>query len=443
MFSISRCGFTVTSIAFCSFLLFFESISLSQEANKDGRTTSSTGSSRQMPDWLSLGGSLRLRTEGRTGIGFTKGADDAYFLSRLRLDVGIKATPWLNLFVQGQDSRSPGNLRSNSRVRDPLDLRQAYFELADPARRWIKLKVGRQELRYGTERVISPGDWGNVTRTFDAAKLTLGDPDTNVDIFAASVVQVDVNALNKRRDGDNLYGIYAQMKRLLPNATVEPFLLYKTMAGGSAGAGAHLYTAGARLAARLPANFDFSTKLASQTGSSGTDTISAWAGYWIIGYTMPATLLSPRFLIEYAHASGDRNAFDGRRETFDPLFPSPHADFGIADLVGWRNVRDFRTGIELTPSAESMVRASLHSFWLASRMDHFYNPVGQIVASVPPGGSISSKIGNELDISWTYRPVPKITLGAGWARLFPGRFLKLSTPGAGSSYAYLFFNYTL
>jgi hypothetical protein len=326
-----------------------------------------------------------------------------------------------------------------------LDLRQAYLEWADPdrGRGWIKLKVGRQDLRYGTERLLSPADWGNVSRTFDAAKLTLGSMDTNVDIFEASVVQIEVNALNKRRDGDNLYGVYGQLKRLLPNATVEPFLIYKTVAGGSTLAGTRFYTIGSRVVARLPAGFDFSTKLAGQRGSSGNDTISAWAGYWILGYSIPDARFSPRLFVEYAYGSGDRNALDGRRGTFDPLFPSPHADFGIADLVGWRNVKELRHGIELKLSAESIVRSSLHSFWLASKADHFYNPAGQIVAFAPPGGSIGSKLGNELDISWTYQPVPKITLGAGWARLFPGRFLQLNSPGAASSYAYLFFNYTL
>jgi len=384
-----------------------------------------------------------MRTEGRTGIGFEKGSDDLYFLSRLRLDVGIKATPWLKLFVQGQDSRSPGNLRSNSRVRDPLDLRQAYFELSAAAQGWIKVKVGRQELRYGSERLISPADWGNAARTFDAAKLTLGNPDTNVDIFAASVVQIDTKALNRRRDGNNLYGVYAQMKRLLPNTTFEPFLFYKTATGGSTVAGTRHYTIGSRVVARLPAQFDFSTKLASQWGSSGKSTISAWAGYWILGYSMPDAPFSPRVFSEYAYGSGDRNASDGRMGTFDPLFPSPHADFGIADLVAWRNVKDVRNGIELKLSAESMVRSSFHAFWLASKADHFYNPVGQIVAFAPPGGAVSSKMGNELDVSWTYQPVPKVTLGAGWARLFPGQFLQRNTAGSGSSYAYLFLNYSL
>ena len=291
--NIRRC-FVVCAIAYFLFS-FLELACRGEEANRDGTGAPSTAATRRVPEWLSIGGSFRSRVEGRTGIDFEKGADDGYFLSRLRLDVGIKATPWLNLFVQGQDSRSPGIRNANSRVRDPLDIRHAYFELADSRRRWIKLKAGRQELLYGSERLISPGDWGNVTRTFDAAKLTLGNSETNVDIFAASVVQVDVNALNKRQDGNNLYGVYGQLKELMSNAIVEPFLLYKTMRGATVGPSTRVYTAGARVLARLPADFDFSTKLAIQRGSLADDTISAWAGYWILGYTRHAAALSPAF----------------------------------------------------------------------------------------------------------------------------------------------------
>ena len=58
---------------------------------------------RRLPDWLNLSAEFRLRTEGRTGLGPTGGVDDAYLLSRIRINIEVHPTPWLQLFVQGQD----------------------------------------------------------------------------------------------------------------------------------------------------------------------------------------------------------------------------------------------------------------------------------------------------------------------------------------------------
>jgi len=50
------------------------------------------------------------------------------------------------------------------------------------------VKVGRQVLLYGDERLIGPSDWTNLSRTFDAVKLRWAEKNWWVDAFASTVV---------------------------------------------------------------------------------------------------------------------------------------------------------------------------------------------------------------------------------------------------------------
>ena len=52
-------------------------------------------------------------------------------------------------------------------------------------------RVGRQELLYGSERLISPLDWANTRRTFEGFKFFWQGQDWNVDFFATRPVIVD------------------------------------------------------------------------------------------------------------------------------------------------------------------------------------------------------------------------------------------------------------
>jgi hypothetical protein len=58
-----------------------------------------------------------------------------------------------------------------------------------------------------------------------------------------------------------------------------------------------------------------------------------------------------------AYASGDSNRTDGVRETFGEGFLSGHDKLGLSDLVGWRNVRHARVGLEVRPRSTWQCRS--------------------------------------------------------------------------------------
>jgi len=73
-----------------------------------------------------------------------------------------------------------------------------------------------------------------------------------------------------------------------------------------------------------------------------------FAGHWIVGKTIGGPW-KVRVAEEYNAASGDASPNDGRRQTFDQLYPTGHDKLGLADQVGWKNIRDLRSIVELTP----------------------------------------------------------------------------------------------
>ena len=72
-------------------------------------------------------------------------------------------------------------------------------------------------------------------------------------------------------------------------------------------------------------------------------------GGTLAGATSLPGWAAPKVTSEYNFATGDDVANDGKRQTFDQLYPTGHDKLGLADQVGWRNIHHLREGIEITP----------------------------------------------------------------------------------------------
>jgi alginate export protein len=400
-----------------------------------------------LPKWLRFSGEFRDRVEGRTAFGFRSGDNDAYDLTRLRLNMQLTPTKWLRGFVQAQDARALGigSTHVNTTLKDIFDLRQAFLEVRGGEKGHVILTVGRQELNFGAQRLIGSLDWGNTARTFDAARLAVVSENARVDVFASSVVKIKTSQFDNHVAGENFYGIYGSFKDAVPKATFEPYVLWKTLSRVRSEEGlvgdADIFAVGGRLIGKLPAGFDYAMEMARQSGHSSNDDIAAWAGYWIAGYAPTHVRLKPHFSIEYDYASGDARRGDGKVGTFDQLYPTNHAYYGIADQVGWRNISDLRTGMDVQPLPKLKANFDWHFFWLANGHDGLYNAGGALVVQPPASGDAHTDVGRELDVYLTFSPSQEVTLGAGFGHLFPGQFLKENSPGSGTSFPYAFLTY--
>ncbi|MGE0393570.1 MAG: alginate export family protein [Vicinamibacterales bacterium] len=400
-----------------------------------------------LPSWLRLRGEFRERMEGLNNFAFTDGRDTTFFLSRVRLQATVTPNKSLSFVVQAQDARVANKTVGPTAApfRDEIDLRMAYAEIGD-AKAPVAIRAGRQELVYGDQRLLGHVSWLNGARTFDAAKVMVRGKSVSVDAFVASVVTLNDTAFNKSAfDASRFAGVYATTGKLVPKATVEPYLYYRFGSAQRAETGAlgdlQQATLGVRWVGTLPARLDYNVEMVAQRGSLATDDISAWAGHWMVRETLTKKYAVKAFG-EFNYASGDGNATDGTRGTFDQLYPTPHDKIGLADQASWKNVKHLRAGFELTPRKGLSVATSYHSIWLANTRDALYNAGGAVIARVPAGAA-SAHVGQEIDVQATWAVSPILSLAGGYSHLAPGAFLKQATPGASYSSPYLMLTYLL
>lgn len=356
----------------------------------------------RLPHWLKFSGEYRARFEGFENGAFKDNNDDAYYLSRLRINLTIQPASWLKFVAQGQDARVFGKNQKPyvAPYQDTMNLRLGYVELRNPEVDSISARVGRQELNFGDQRLVGSLNWTNTARSFDAARITVRHQGYRLDVFAASVVNLQNNEFEHHTQGNNLHGLYGGIEKLVPQAVIEPYVFWRLSHGVVSETGKigklDTKTAGIRWAGKLPVNFDYNVEMAYQTGMQSTDDVKAWAGHWQTGYTFVRTHWKPRLIAEYNYASGDGNGKDGNRHTFDQLYPTGHDKYGLADQVGWRNIHDLRTGVEFKPRAKWQVSGIFHDWWLADAHDALYAANSAAVAKVATG-TAGRHVGEELD----------------------------------------------
>lgn len=397
----------------------------------------------ELPSWLRFSGEERMRMEGYENGGFKGNNEDLYLLQRMWLNMKIQPAWWLKVFAQSQDSRVfLKNGTPAPPYQDSWDLRQAYAELGDMEKGFFALRVGRQEINLGEQRLVGSTPWSNTARTFDAARLTLHHKKVRLDAFAASVVVLKDGQVGEVTPGNNLYGLYGGLLNVVPKSTIEPYFLWRSQSTVKAqlgGVGTYdMKVTGVRWVGTLPRGFDYNTDLAFERGSVLADSIDAWAGHWVLGYTATALKWTPRFLVEYNTATGSASTKLGQRHTFDQLYPTAHDKYGLADQVGWKNIHHVRVGPEwkIVPRWSMAVRYS--DYWLADAHDALYTTSNAVVAQMA-NGSAGRWVGQEVDFV-NLVTVSKITqIGAGLSHIFPGTFLKTATPGQSYTAPYLFF----
>ena len=401
---------------------------------------------KELPKWLKFSGEFRARLEGFSGGGFKVDSSDAYYLNRIRFAMSVQPTSWFKVFAQMQDARVAfKNTPAAPPYQNTFDLYQGYLELGNTEKGFVAVRAGRQELNFGEQRLIGSADWNNTARSFDAVRLTLHPVSgVRVDAFSSSVVVATDGTFDHHHAGDDLHGLYGGLEKLVPNATIEPYVLWRVSPRikNEAGSIANLseYTSGFRWVGKLPAHFDYGAEMDLQRGGLGSDRVHAWAGHWIGGYTISSLAYKPRLLVEYNYASGDDNSKDGVRGTFDQLYPTAHNKYGLLDQVGWKNIKDVRTGVEMKPAKRWTTAVIFHDWYLADPHDALYNAASAVVARNPTG-VLATHVGEELDAQAGVSLNKAMTIAFGFGHLFPGEFIEKATPGRSYNFPYLMFTY--
>jgi Alginate export len=399
--------------------------------------------------FLSLGGQVRARWEYWNNFNFDEANDDDFGLLRLRLHGDLHAGDHVRVFVEGKSATAtdrdlPGGRRTLDV--DELDVQNAFVDLIAPAGEWTgTLRLGRQELSYGAQRLISPLDWSNTRRTWDGGRIILKNNTWRIDSFATQYVPVDKYDFNEPDSDQKFYGVYAVHDITDLKLKVDLYALRLDREHASTGSPAEdddRYTAGLRLSGTCPlTGVEYDVEGGWQFGDAGERDIEAWFAAAELGYTLADVAMKPRVYLGYDYASGDDNPGDDKAKTFNQLYPLVHAFLGYIDVVGRQNIEDVSFGASLWPVAKKIqAKADYHLFNRAETEDALYNAGGAIVRKGSDGES--KDVGSEIDLTVTYKISRETTAWAGYSHFFAGDFIEESGPDEDINFAYASIQYT-
>lgn len=371
--------------------------------------------------------SLRLRPEFRDNFDFKPANDSDFFWSQqLRFAVRVRLHSALTGYVQVQDVHAWGAARDDIIYQFNTNLRQFYVDWGPRER--FQLRLGRQELLYGNQRLVGPFGWDTVGRTFDGARLTWKwSANWTTDAFAARLVAVR-RGTPRRPGNQDLYGFYSRFTPRRPDQ-LEFYALYHRdglRTRGELLTGSleppRIVTLGTHLFRASQTGFRYDIESAWQTGERGPDRHRAAALAAQASYTFRARF-SPLVAFEYDFATGDGNPADARSDEFHNLFPTNHYFYGHADLMGWRNMHDLRGTLAAQFHPKLRLQADYHRFLLASRRGRWSSAGGQTLGFVP-GGTVGRDLGQEFDVILRVPLHKHLQFEAGYSVFVPGAFAR-------------------
>jgi len=392
-------------------------------------------------DWyLSLGGQARYRYDyfNNTSFGAGRQDEDGFHLFRFLGHADVHFGPNVRAFVQIDSSLEygrTGGVRPGDM--DNVDFQQAFldFNLPLESANSVMLRVGRQELAYGAQRLVSPSDWSNVRRTFDGAKMVVETSTDTLEAFIVRPVTVTNNRLNGDDDHTWFSGIYnvTALPDLFPSAgsKLDLYLLALDKGVSSVNAvSSDTVTIGSRFHSH-PHPWDMDVEFDGQFGRTGDSSIAAYSIAAEGGYTFSAVMFSPRASLGFDLASGSPNP----AHRFNQLFPPLYTYLGHLYLFGRENIIDLHPALALTLNRDVTLTFAEHSFWRQNVNDAVYNLDSQVVRA--PSGSHEAFIGAEFDVTLSWQVNRHISAYTGWAHLFTGPFLNDTGAHSDEDFFYL------
>jgi hypothetical protein len=394
---------------------------------------------RLRDDWLfSAGGSTWTRYTNDHNSRLT-GVHNDYLQVRSRIYTDLWYRDAFRLYVEGIYADTYGA----SLPLLPIDSTRVDFlnlfvdaKLAEVAGAPVYARVGRQELLFGSQRLISPLEWANTRRTFQGARFFRASEKLDLDLFWVQPVIPNPTALDSVDNNQNFAGAWGTYK---PKKGTF-FDLYYLMLDNTntvnqldiQRAPATTHTIGSRFTGDRDSRLLWDFEGAIQFGRRGEADIIAGMATAGLGYHAKDRRWKPTLWAYYDYASGDGNPNAGNYSTFNPLFPFGHHYFGWLDLVGRQNIHDLSASLHLYPTNWVTLWFQYHNFWLDRRRDALYS-AGGVALRRDPTGQSGNFVGNEIDAIVNFHLTKRIDILAGYSYLFAGEFLRNTTrPGAGS-----------
>jgi Alginate export len=405
---------------------------------------------------LSIGGEIRVQAKNENDSRLTT-TNNRYELLRNRVYADLWYKDEFRVYVEYLDAQSYNQSLPPLAIDiDHSDLLNAFVDmkLGDVDGNPIYFRVGRQELLYGSQRLISTLDWANTRRTFDGAKVFYRSDKLDLDVFYTRPVVVSPSHFDSADWNRQFAGAWATY-RPEKGQEIDAYYLYldsdlKVPFGYVPGGrgGYYINTFGGRYSGdhKLQADactdhgsFLWDFEAALQCGEWSNRNAFAGMSSTGIGYQATQLPMQPSFWVYYDFASGAANPTGtGTFSDFNQLFPFGHYYFGYLDLVGRENIRDLNFQATAFPTKWMTALAQYHIFTLDEARSPLFGPApGFPIERSSPTGFAGVNVGQELDLVLNMNLSRHQSLMIGYSKLFEGDFIRKSGPSVSPELMYL------
>jgi len=380
---------------------------------------------------LTFGGSYRFRFERDENrkFGASNPPSQSFYLNRLFLFADVHLARLARLFGEFKYAGITDNeLPAPPTAQDQPDIQNLFADIwfLNNAKSKLSLRVGRHEMQYGRQRLVSPLDWVNTRRTFDGVRLMANASGWKFDAFATRVVEHDPEEVDRANDSQLFAGFYMQRSNQGKTFSAyylgldEDDMLAKSGKGVPGTYKCHTIGVAYDGAAK---NFDWTTEAAYQFGSFSVDDISAYMLALEGGYMLNKVWAKPRLSLGFDLASGDKDPADDKKQTFNQLFPLAHPYFGWADQVARQNIQAVTLSLTVKPHKRLSAKVQGLNFKLAQERDALYNAAGA-VSRRDLNGKAGDEVGHEFDAELSFNLNIHASIMVGYTHFMPGNFIK-------------------
>jgi len=362
---------------------------------------------------VEVGGGIRIRGNW-FDLGPTTGGEVAFVEQRTRLNFKADFTDNVSTFIEvdnygnwGTDFRSDYLTGVDGAGAGDVSLYQAYIEANEMWGTPLRLRVGRQELAFGSQWLVGVNDASSLFRglSFDAIRLDYTTDQFTVTAFASKLAEGLGNSWSK---GDvDFYGIYGSYTGI-EDVTIDAYWLYVRSDNADARVpdDVFIHTIGLRGAGKVGA-FDFEAEVAYQFGEIDRTNVDygELGGNLEVGYTFDASV-QPRIYLGGAYFGGDT----GGDASFNRLFSNWEYTEHFAN-TDESNLWLIRAGVSIMPT--ETVKLSLAATYFS--VDDTIDGPDFLFFSGP---DTDSDIGWELGLYASYQYSEDLAFRAGACHFF-------------------------
>jgi len=360
---------------------------------------------------------------------------DGYLLSRYLLHADVHLGIF-RTFAELQSSLANSKTDPSPVDENQLDFHQFFLDIdfIKKENQQLTLRSGRQEMLYGSQRLIAVREGPNSRLALDAVKLFYKNNNWQTDAFYTHPIANKPGTFNDPfNENAEFWGSYTVIHKVpfIQNIDFYYLGLWKSRAVFDDVTGEeNRESIGTRIW-KNKGNWKYDIEGLYQFGNINEKTISAWTLSSFACYTFETVKFSPEIGLKTEIISGDKNAGDNRLETFNPLYPRG-AYFGLVALIGPSNLIDIHPSVILTLTQKLSLGFDYDIFWRQTLCDGLYAPNMQLLYS---GKDTTERfIGSQLisNLDYTANDFLSFTLETGW--FDAGSFLK--EVGTGKDYFY-------